>query len=760
MNDEKTQVQNKDVEIDEKVRRKTKTVRNNITEIEKRADDCESLSLFGVSAMAFPDKISSVRGIMASRHVAQRVVLSNPEFARIYTGAENPFGERSSWNIKAKDDYQLMRIFRKFKDTPCSPIAYIMRNVNTGKYKCEVIKPSQNIVEKYGFRMYNNIESKYNEGDLIHKGSVIAQSSSYVNNNYCGGRNLRIGYATLPELTEDALIISEDCAEKLRYDMVDIVTVNINKNSFLLNKYGDNTLYKPFPDIGEEIQHDILCSIRENSYLSSIQEAAIPHINDKNYFSHGIVVDIDIFSNVEVENDQYQYYHKQITDWYSDIYSYISTIIHDIDQDDTTLLDIYHQAEKYLNESTWVTKEYIADTIMKFTILQPMEICEGQKVVGRYGNKSVITKIMKTELMPHTDDGRPLDVLANSLSIPNRIIAFATYESKMTFQMERIHQHIIELDKQGVSHDEIMLLVSDFMSIFNPDNGSEIMRLYNEYPNECYNDIIKNGLYIQIQPLNEVCIRDALIEADEKYADILKGYNLYTKLRHRWIKSPKTYNIGYQYHYVLKQEPSKAMSGVATGRTTLYDLPVKTRQFAKNLRRYSDNTIRFGEYDTFNLLSSVGVKSFAKITTYFRGSQYEKNSILMSQLDDVGVDTSKYNKFPQLSQLHNCLKLMGIEPKPDIFSYNTIGTVDEEYKVMINNNEITITIPELRYILMIHSYYIQYEMYMKTAVDMTVFITNIINTNLFIDKDDEFRNKVIFKFIELLPELQQMKQYE
>ena len=754
-------IQNKQKTDDNtKIRRKTKTVRNTITEIERRSEETDDLALFGASAMAFPDKISSVRGIMATRHQAQRVVLSDPEFARVYTGAENPFGERSSWNIKASDDYQLMRIFRKFKDAPCSPIAYIFKNLRTGKYKCEVVKPSQNIVEKYGFRMYNNIESKYNEGDIIKEGSVIAQSSSYVGNNYCGGRNLRIGYATLPELTEDALIISEACAEKLKYDMVDIVTVNINKNSFLLNKYGNDTLYKPFPDIGEEIQHDILCSIRENSYISSISEAAVSHINDKNYFSHGIVVDIDIYSNVDVENEQYQYYYNQIHEWYSDIYSYISTIIHDAEQDDTTLLDIYHQAEKYLNDSTWVTKEYIVDTIMKFTILQPMEIREGQKIVGRYGNKSVITKIEKTELMPRTDDGRPLDVIANALAIPNRIIAFATYESKITHQMERMHQHIVELDKQNVPRDEIMMLVSDFISIFNPDNASEIMRLYNEYPDESYNDIIKNGLYIQIQPLNKVCIRDALIEADEKYPDILKGYYLYTKLRHRWIKSSQTYNIGYQYHYVLKQEPSKAMSAVATGRTTLYDLPVKTRQFAKNLRKYSDNTVRFGEYDSYNLLSSVGVRAFSKITTYFRGSQYEKNSMLMSQLNDVGVDTSKYNQFPQLIQLQNCLELIGIEAKPDIFSYNTIGTVDEEYNVMINNNEIKITIPELRYVLMIFSYYTQYEMYMKTAVDMTVFITNILNTNLFIDKDEEFRNKVIFKFVDMLPILQQLKQYD
>ena len=123
---------------------------------------------------------------------------------------------------------------------------------------------------------------------------------------------------------------------------------------------------------------------------------------------------------------------------------------------------------------------------MKFTILQPMEIREGQKIVGRYGNKSVIAQIVPWQLMPRTTDGRPLDMLANAFAVPNRIIAFATYESSMTFQMERMWEHVIKLDKEGTSHDEIMNLAIEFVMTYNPQQGQELSRIYNMDPDRTY----------------------------------------------------------------------------------------------------------------------------------------------------------------------------------------------------------------------------------------------------------------------------------
>lgn len=746
------------LEEKKKIRRSVTT--NNVSDIEKRCQEVPKMSMFATSALAFPDKISTVRGIMASRHTSQRVALVNPEFPRVFTGAENEFGDRSTWNVKAKDDYELIRTFRKFKDSQISPVAYIFKNLRTGKYLCEVVKPAINLVEKYGFSMTNNIVGKFNDGDILPKGTTIAQSSSYVNDNYCAGRQIRMAYTILPGLTEDSLIISEDVAKALEYNMVDIVEVPFKQNSFLLNKYGDSNLYKPFPNIGEEIQNDTICSIRENSYLSSVAEAAIPHINDTNYCSHGIVVDIDIYTNVEVENDQFNYYLKQIRDWYSDIYSFISTIVTDPYQNETTLIDIYQEADKYLNSSTWVTKENQVDTMIRFTVLQRKKIAKGQKVTGRFGNKSVISEIRKTELMPKTDDGRPIHMLDNALAVFNRIIGFAEYELDMTFMMERMHQHIQKMNEEKASRDDIMNLSIDFVYTFNHQQGDELRRLYREEPERTFNDVIKNGFYIQIQPLNEQCVRDSLVECYQRWPDIMKKYRVFKKLRHRWVNNDdELHAIGYQYTWVLKQEPSKASSSVSTGRTTLYDLPVKTRRYNKNLIPYSDNPIKYGEYDTYNFLTGIGVKAYAKISTYYRGSQYEVNSMLMSQLNNIGIDTSKYNQFPQLDNLSNVLKTIGTRLTEDIYGYKTLGSFDDYHEILMNNIKVNISIPDLHYMLIMFSYYAQYMEYKKNIVNMDEFFNNMKQTNVFNGLSDKYIEEKFRMFTEYLPILQQIKKY-
>lgn len=744
---------------------------NNVQDINNRCAAIDKRAMVGASAMGFPDKISPVRAQMATKHgTAQRVVLTHPEFPLVYTGAENEFGHLSSWDVTAEADLEIKRKFVKFKDYPeHSPIAYIYYNRSNGKYGCKILSPVVRVTEKYGFRMNNLIANK-GEGDVIPEGAPITQSSSYVNDLYCGGRNLRMAYAVLPDLTEDALVISDYAAEVLAFDMVDEVIVDIGKNAYLRNRYGKDGAYKPFPNIGEWIEDDIICSIRENSFVSSVAEASVPHINDKNLYSHGIIMDIDILTNVEVENEQFNSYLRQITDWYNDIYSYISKIIKDPYQDDTTLLDIYNKAEKFLfTKAMWADKEYIADTIMKFKVLQPTPIRVGQKVTGRYGNKSVVAKIVKRELMPRTveydENGkpipgteRPIDMLANGLAVPNRIIAFATYEGKMTFQSERIWQHIRKLADDGATNEELIGIVLDFLGTYNPGQRDELARIYASAPDEVIEDILKNGIFINIEPLNDVCVRDALLKCDEEYKDILKPYKLQTKLRHRWVTLDGNYNVGYQYTWVLKQEPSKYLTTVSTGRTTLYDLAVKTKQYKEHLKHYSDNAIKFGEYDTYNFLAAVEVKTFAKVATYFRGSQYEENSILMGQLNGKELDLTKYNKFPQLDNLHNCFKFIGIGMK-STGGYNTIGPIDDIQEIQVGNIPVQISLPNLSYVLIIYSYYTQYEQYLGGAVDMVEFLTKIRGTNVFESKPDWYIDWVCEEFVNLLPVLQQLKQY-
>ena len=59
-----------------------------------------------------------------------------------------------------------------------------------------------------------------------------------------------------------------------------------------------------------------------------------------------------------------------------------------------------------------------------------------------------------------------------------------------------------------------------------------------------------------------------------------------------------------------------------------------------------------------------------------------------------------------------------------------------------------------------HSYYLQYQEYIKGVVDMIDFYKQMRGTNVFNGLSEQYIDDVFNKFVELLPVLQQIKQYK
>ncbi len=55
------------------------------------------------------------------------------------------------------------------------------------------------------------------------------------------------------------------------------------------------------------------------------------------------------------------------------------------------------------------------------TVGQVRNISVGDKLAGRHGNKGVISRILKEEDMPYTEDGQPIDLLLTPLGVPSRM---------------------------------------------------------------------------------------------------------------------------------------------------------------------------------------------------------------------------------------------------------------------------------------------------------------------------------------------------
>ena len=66
-------------------------------------------------------------------------------------------------------------------------------------------------------------------------------------------------YLASEKTKEDSIVLSEEAAAKLVSPLLKKVTIIVNDNDILLNLYGDDNIYKTFPDIGEYVKGRIIC---------------------------------------------------------------------------------------------------------------------------------------------------------------------------------------------------------------------------------------------------------------------------------------------------------------------------------------------------------------------------------------------------------------------------------------------------------------------------------------------------------------------
>ncbi|TYG90099.1 hypothetical protein ES288_A12G155100v1 [Gossypium darwinii] len=83
---------------------------------------------------------------------------------------------------------------------------------------------------------------------------------------------------------------------------------------------------------------------------------------------------------------------------------------------------------------------YNSKTIRVY-ISQKREIKIDDKVIGRHGNKGIISKILPRQDMPYLQYGRPVDMVFNSLGVPSRMNVGQLYECSLGLAWSPLDRH-------------------------------------------------------------------------------------------------------------------------------------------------------------------------------------------------------------------------------------------------------------------------------------------------------------------------------
>ncbi len=235
------------------------------------------------------------------------------------------------------------------------------------------------------------------EGDVVHRGQVIADGPSTDKGELALGKNLTVAFMTFDGYNyEDAVILNERLVKDDVYTSLHIAHYDIDCRD---TKLGPEEITRDIPNVGDDARKNLDASgivrigteVREGDILvGKVTPKGVQELTSEEKLLHAIFGE----KTREVRDTSLRVEHGA------------GGIVHDI--------------KVYTKENSDELPAGVSKVIRVY-IIQKRKIQVGDKMSGRHGNKGVISLILPEEDMPYLPDGRPVDVMLNPLGVPSRM---------------------------------------------------------------------------------------------------------------------------------------------------------------------------------------------------------------------------------------------------------------------------------------------------------------------------------------------------
>lgn len=564
---------------------------------------------------------SGSRKIMHGTHQSHTLVLSHAEAPYVGTGYENRFGDKSSSIIEADGNYEILAKISKFSYAPNHHYYLIIRNIDNNEIDVLERISYKYVTEVYGYLHNNSVMDSYMPGNMIPKGTVLRRSTGFDQfGNKTNGCNINVAYMALDHNMEDSVIISERCSEKFAAPLLRSVKIIINENDIPLNIYGNDEIYKVFPDIGEDVKDGILMAYRrekreEAIYTQSVQRLQEIMMSDDKITIKGKVIDINLYCN-NPEHIKKNAYNQQFASYYHDRLRMDSEIVTAVGPFISQGYPMSYQLKKLftmcrdeLNGKKYIDKKQFSNITVEFIVMENRKLGVGDKVADRYGGKGVTSVIVPTELMPRMANGQPIDMIKNSSTMYNRENAGQIFEMEINYISMCILDRIRNTKNQYTPEAALEEILK-FVSIQSPEQYKAMRAYTNTLDNQGLITFLESILsmtciMISNNPISETMTIDKLGELYEAFPWIDQSY-IQVPIKDsrgniRFIPTRRPVIAAPQYCIRLKQFAEEKFSAASLSSTNLKNENAKSKA-SKNYREPNSNTpIKFGQMESGDL---------------------------------------------------------------------------------------------------------------------------------------------------------------
>jgi DNA-directed RNA polymerase subunit beta len=380
--------------------------------------DVAPRQIVGVSASLIPflEHDDANRALMGSNMQTQAVPLIRPEVPLVSTGMERQAVLDSGQVI-------LSDVNGEVESVAGSAVV-----VRSGKDR-----------RTYHLRKYNRSNQStcidqrpaVIKGQRIHKGDVIADSSSTAGGELALGQNVLCAFMSWEGGDfEDAILISERLVQEDLYTSVHIEKHEVEARD---TKLGPEEITYDIPNVGDEALRDL----NEDGIIRVGAEVGPNDI---------------LVGKITPKGE------KELTPEEKLLRAIFGEKAREVK--DTSLRMPHGQRGKVVSVKVFTREEHRdlppgVEKMVRVSVAQKRKATEGDKMAGRHGNKGVISKVVPAEDMPYLDDGTPVDLILNPLGVPGRMNIGQILEAHLGWAASRLGFRAVTPVFDGADEEEI-----------------------------------------------------------------------------------------------------------------------------------------------------------------------------------------------------------------------------------------------------------------------------------------------------------------
>ena len=389
--------------------------RKEIDFIDVSPEQCISLA---TSLIPFLQNDDATRALMGSNMQRQSVPVLNPEPPLVGTGLEVEVARDSGLEVLSDRDGVVEEV-----DADHIKI----RNVKMSKYRNFELKTFIRTNQYTCFHQTPIVK----KGDKVKTGDVLADGGAAKNGRLALGQNVLVAFMPWQGGNfEDAIIISEKLSRQDAYTSIHIENFSCDIRE---TKLGPEVTTSDIPNVGEEKLKDLDEEgiIRIGAEVSP-NDILVGKISPKG--EAGLTAEERLLQAIFGEKA------REVKD--------SSLLMEHGKRGRVVAVKIFSREAGHKLEPGIIKK-------VEVEVMSKRKITAGDKLAGRHGNKGVISMVLPEEEMPFMEDGTPVDIILNPLSVASRMNLGQILETHLGWAAKKLGYLAVTPALSGATESDI-----------------------------------------------------------------------------------------------------------------------------------------------------------------------------------------------------------------------------------------------------------------------------------------------------------------